>query len=80
MCEGLSTLGVLDCIRENPDTWKYAFTAPEKPTKLQPSDIIKTFEVDWSSKDTTERNIEERIHGYWLDFVQEVYGIDFRSI
>ena len=73
--EGLSTLNVLQNIRDHPDIMKEAFWYTESTLTAQELAALFVFPDDgWSPMGSNRRADEARTHSYWLDFLQDQEG------
>lgn len=73
--EGLKTLGLLDELQKNSESFYSMFVSEERP--LQAKDLCTLFEVDFSIQGSNRRIIENRIICFWRDWLIDVEGITF---
>lgn len=69
---GLETLGVLATMQSYPDTFKNCLVFSEE--KLTAGLVEDLFKPGLSPGGSNRRVTEERIIGYWMDFLQDAEG------
>ncbi|XP_056437117.1 uncharacterized protein LOC130374401 isoform X2 [Gadus chalcogrammus] len=71
-CEGLKTLGVLEKIREHPDSFRPLFCF--QPNILTADQVEDLFTIHLSPKGSNNRIAEERVVAFWRDYLQDAEG------
>ena len=69
---GLSTLGVLEVIRQNPETMKRAFVY--EPDVLTAASVEALFTITWSPEGTNKRRQEEQTLAFLRDLLLDLEG------
>lgn len=72
--EGLKTLGVLDAIVAHPVLFANSFCWREEV--LTSEQFSELFKISFSTAGSNKRRVEQRIVGYWRDYLQDVEGKD----
>ena len=70
--KGLSTLGVLEVIQQNPETMKRAFVY--EPDVLTAASVDALFTITWSPEGTNKRRQEERMLAFLRDLLLGLEG------
>ena len=71
-CEGLKTLGVLDQIRQHPDSFQPLFC--HEPKTLTADRVDDLFSIRLSPEGSNKRAAEEMVVTFWRDYLQDAEG------
>ncbi|XP_034755550.1 G2/M phase-specific E3 ubiquitin-protein ligase-like isoform X2 [Etheostoma cragini] len=69
LCEGLKTLGVLDQIRQHPDSFRPLFCY--EPNTLTADQVEDLFSIHLSPEGSNKRAAEEMVITFWRDYLQD---------
>lgn len=69
----MQTGGVLTAMRANPDGFMHLFVG-EKTTTMSSSDMCELFAPTYSQDGSNHRMVENRITGFWRDWMIDIQG------
>ncbi|KAI0240515.1 hypothetical protein LSAT2_008744 [Lamellibrachia satsuma] len=70
--DGLSTLGVLEAMKQHPAAFEKVFTVHSVALTMR--QMIASFTPVFSESDSSERHVEMRVVNHWHQFLQRVEG------
>ncbi len=71
--DGLSTLNVIHALEQHPSVFKPFMCASVE--KLMSAKLEEIFEVQLSERRSTRRHEENRVLGFWRDYLLETEGL-----